>query len=201
MGLFGKKEEKKNINLDSEVPRLPELPELPRLPESPRQFSNNSMMEEPLQQLPSYPSNSFADKFSQSAIKDAVSGEEEVGEVENADDFAEDEMQMMQEPPRKSMTKEIYGKPIDRKVPKQFREASRVVREAEPIFIRIDKFEDAMKTFDKIKLTISEIEKELRDIKKIKEAEEEELQNWEEEINSAKEQVEKIDSEIFSKIE
>ena len=41
----------------------------------------------------------------------------------------------------------------------------------------------------------------LRDIKTIKEEEEKELEGWEKEIQTIKEQIEKVDKDIFSKIE
>jgi len=71
----------------------------------------------------------------------------------------------------------------------------------EPIFIRIDKFEEGLKVFEKTKEKVIEIEKTLRDINKIKEAEEKELENWEEEIRDIKTHIEKVDQDIFSKIE
>jgi len=41
----------------------------------------------------------------------------------------------------------------------------------------------------------------LRNIKHIKENEEKELKSWEEEIDTIKQQIEKVDKNIFSKIE
>jgi len=45
------------------------------------------------------------------------------------------------------------------------------------------------------------IEKDLNHLKKVKEEEEKELDSWEKEIQEIKQQVEKIDSEIFSKVD
>ena len=72
--------------------------------------------------------------------------------------------------------------------------------EAEPIFVRIDKFEDSLDIFQKVKQKISEIENTLKDIKNLKEQEEQELTSWEKEIQTVKTQIEKIDNELFSKI-
>ena len=101
---------------------------------------------------------------------------------------------MMQKPLRKPLTKEI-----GRKIPAEPREKKTV--KAEPVFIRIDKFEEGLQVFEKAKEKISEMEKMLRDIKRIREEEEKELDFWENEIQKIKEQIEKVDRDIFSKIE
>ncbi|MEK6842250.1 MAG: hypothetical protein AABX84_00380, partial [Nanoarchaeota archaeon] len=77
MGWFGKKEEKRE---SMSLPELPKIPELPHLGKS-RDFDRIT-----LPSLPSYPNSSFGKKFSQNAIKDAISGEEE-DEIE--EDFDE----------------------------------------------------------------------------------------------------------------
>ena len=69
-----------------------------------------------------------------------------------------------------------------------------------PVFVRIDKFEDALKVFNDTRKKLTEMEKVLEEIRRIKEKEENELQSWENEINLIKGQIEKIDQDIFSKI-
>ena len=203
MGWFEKKENKeRKINSLSELPDLPEFPRLPELPN----WGDKKLRLEPkeIHQLPSLPNNSFGNKFSQNAIKDAVSGDEEDVEVFNADEF-EDEERTMQKPlenkispiRRKSLTREIDNDEI----PKEFKEAASIVKKAEPIFVRIDKFEDALHLFEKTSSRILEIEKMLRDIRRIREQEEKELEAWENEVQLIKQEIEKIDKDIFSKIE
>ena len=177
MGLFKKKEKFQR----DEVPRLPELPGLPELPE----WGGDEFNNERISQLPSFPNGSLGDKFSQNTIKEAVTGEREDDEVD-ADES--EERQMMQKPLIKS------------RIVKEYSQTSRT-REAEPIFIRIDKFEEGSKTFEQVKDQVAEIEKMLNNLKGIKEKEEAELNNWEEEIKRVKEKIERIDSNIFSKIE
>ncbi len=179
MGWFNKKEDKKE-----EVPRLPELPKLPELPpiKSP----------EDLPQLPSFPSSSIGDKFSQNAIRDAVTGKEEGDKEVDAEEL--DDMRMM--PPQNiPMSKDIDS------VPYEFKEAAHMVKKSEPVFVRIDKFEKALDIFEKAKEKITDIEKMLKDIKKLKEQEQEELDGWEKEIQTTKQQIERVDKELFSKIE
>ena len=141
-----------------------------------------------------------AEKFSQSAIKDAINGtpgEEEVLGGFNADDS---NINWMMPKSPKSFTKEVEF-PTTRtemEVPQSF---TKTKRGEQPVFIRLDKFEESLHTFRKTKNQVMEIEKMLREIKKMKEDEEKELQYWESQIQSIKEQIERVDREIFSKVE
>lgn len=187
MGLFNKKKGvKKETSSSPDLPKLPKLPELPRLDDEEKQ----------IHKLPSFPSNSLGTRFSHNTIKEAVTGE---GEDELlADDFLdEDEMRMMREPVRKPLTEEI-----GEKTPSGLRklESEREKGIIEPIFIRIDRFEEALKIFNETKKKISEMDRILEDIRKVKEKEENELKTWENEIRSIKGQIEKVDKDIFSKI-
>jgi hypothetical protein len=187
MGLFKKKKGvKKETSLLPDLPKLPELPELPRTDEEEKQ----------IHKLPSFPPNSLGTKFSRNTIKEAVAGEKE-GEL-SADDFLdEDEKRMMQEPARKPLTEEI-GEEIPPRLKKLGAEREKSI--TEPIFIRIDRFEEALKIFNETKKKISEIDRILEDVRKIKEKEDNELKIWENEIRYMKEQIEKVDKDIFSKI-
>lgn len=184
MGLFkkAKASEKKE-----EIPQLPELPKLPEL----TNIEGKGLYSQSVSQLPKFPNNSLGEKFSQNIIKEAVAGEKEGEEGFDADDFA-GEMQMMQKPPKKQFTQEISP---------GFQEASKKIKRSEPVFIRLDKFEESLNLFQKAKKQISEIETMLNNIKRLKEQEEKELEFWEKEMQSVKTQIEKVDRDIFSKIE
>jgi hypothetical protein len=201
-------------NKKEEIPSLPELPELPGLNE----FSESENFEEEKEfhKLPSFPSSSLGNKFSQDAIKEAVSGGEEGDEeVFDADEFAPN-MQGMQMMPQKPFSMPLEKRGFQKRsypeeysprefqtgdIPSSFSEASRIVRKAEPIFVRLDKFEESLELFDKIKKKISEMDKMLEEIRIIKENEEKEIISWEKEIQTIKQQIKKIDDDIFSKIE
>ncbi len=192
MAWFGKKDgEEHEENLE-----LPRLPELPRL--------NDFEERNSLPQLPSYPQTHFGNDFSKNVIKDAI-----VGKKEGETDFADDSYpRMMQKPnsfhqnrnvpefrkkaqnmPKQNMTKEIP----------RFAEKPRV-REVEPIYVRFDKLEESAKIFEDAKSKIMEIERNLGEIKRIKETEENELEKWESEIQEIKNHLEKIDREVFSRV-
>ncbi len=187
MSWFGKKEKKEE---EKGFPKLAELPKLPDLPQIDEEDS--------LPKLPSFPSTSLGDKFSKHTIKEAITGKKE-GDGVFADEFEDDELPKMQEPLKKSLTKELpYS---EKEIPEEFEHASKIVKNAEPVFIRIDKFEESLKIFEKAKHQNADIEKDLSEIKELKEAEEKELSSWENEVKNIKNKIEKINSEIFSKIE
>ncbi len=148
----------------------PKLPEIPKLPELPELPGAE---ERPAPRLPSYPTTSLGEKEDEGFGKDEFAPEEYKG----------------------------------RRIPKPLTQLRRDIGEmpakaenVEPVFIRIDKFEESLKTFENIKRQISDIETMLSDIKKIKEDEDVELTHWERETASVKEQIEKIDRDIFSKV-
>lgn len=185
MGLFKKKEKK--MPKQEELSRLPEIPILPELPEfrDTDEYSNAKIAK--LSQLPSFPNNQLGNKFSQDSIKDAVTGKKEV--EGDADDFAmRNEMQMMQNPSVKE-EKDFYSMQEHRRT-----------QEVEPLFIRIDNFEDSAQAFDESKKQILEMERLFNDLKSVKENEEREIKTFEEEIKQIKEKLDKIDKNIFSKI-
>lgn len=187
MGLFGKskKEERR-------TPEIPQLPPLPRLPD----FQGISDYDEdpitPIHQLPAFPSNALGAKFSQNTIKEAISGGEDDSMGADSEDMDEDDMRMTREPLRRPMTMSEdstrWSANSERKIG------------MEPVFVRIDKFEDALRIFNEARRKISQIERTLEDIKQVREKEEKELQSWQTEIKSMKDQIEKIDRDIFSKI-
>ncbi len=184
---------KKRVGKQEEA--INKLPELPKLPDFPPIKEDDSIGILP--QLPSFPNNYFGEKFSQNAIKHAVTGEKEgenAFETENSEEEPE-EFQMFQRHTKKPLTKETSSQ-----IPEKFEETATMVKKTEPIFIRIDKFEESLQIFEKTKTQISEIEKMLKEIKNTKDEEEKELQFWENEMQVITRQIEKVDKEIFSKI-
>ncbi len=181
MALFKKKEESKPEGIpklpDLKLAEPPILPELPEMKKDDEDYDN-----EKISQLPSFPPGTLGDKFSQYNIKDAVSGKKEEAEE------VEEDNQKMQKTPLKEEKRTMFYQTPEK------------VKEEEPIFIRIDKFEEGSKTFDEAKKQISAIEGMFEELKKVKEDEEKELKNFEEELREIKEKLEKIDENIFSKV-
>ena len=187
MGWFGKKDGKREGMLLPELPKIPELPPLGKSGDFDRITLPN---------LPSYPNSSFGKKFSQNAIKDAVSGEEE-DEIE--EDFDEDEFPIK----GKAALEPLPGF-VKRKTLPEEEYTSRTLgfkrSGKEPVFIRIDKYDDALRMFEDAKKKIMEMEDMLKHIKKIKEDEYRELKEWESETQKIKEDFERVNRDIFSKL-
>lgn len=102
--------------------------------------------------------------------------------------FRESEMAREESEPMKSFS---YGEPSASKS----REISK-----EPVFVKLEKFKEAIEKFEDIKVKVGEIDSSLIKLREIKDKEENELKSWEEEIRSIKEKVASIDSSLFSKI-
>lgn len=191
MGLFGNKKEVKKMNSE-DIPELPKLPELPELHPS---FGDN----EQLPKLPSFPSNSTGNRFSENMVKDAVKGfpikEDYANSFRGKEDDEDEEDADMQMTPRSSR------KVMTREVPESFRQAHVRMKKNEPLFIRIDKFEESMKIVEKARQKITELEEMLNEVKKIKDEEERELTHWENSIQTIKSEIEKVDQDIFSRVE
>ncbi len=182
MGLFKKKTKEMKggeIAPNSQPPALPKLPKLPEIPG----IESKAFTQEATPKLPKYPSNSLGNKFSQDTIKEAVTGKKEA-EIGKEDEFAS-----FGEPQK-------IPKPIQKPVRSDFGPGPK-----EPVFIRIDKFEQSLDIFNRSKKQIDGIEDMLADIKKVREDEDKALDHWEKEIRSVKSQIEKIDKDIFSKVE
>lgn len=196
MGLFKKEKAGEKREVKGGPPQLPELPKLPELTgtEEERGLYSQSVNQppsQPINQLPKFPDNSLGEKFSQNTIKEAVAGEKEGDEGFDANDFA-GQMQMMQKPQKSQFSREISLEP---------KEPETKHKKTDPVFIRLDKFEESMNLFKKAKKQLSEIETMLNNIRKLKNEEEKELELWEKEMQSVKTQIEKVDNDIFSKIE
>jgi len=72
--------------------------------------------------------------------------------------------------------------------------------QSEPIFVKIDKFKTAVDNFDKVKEKVGDIEDMLHKIKSIREKEDQELKEWEHEVQMIRSRVENIDNSLFKKV-
>ena len=91
--------------------------------------------------------------------------------------------------------------PKTKKTPREIEEVEEIVEKAEPIFIRLDKFEESVKIFEKVKEQITEMSSLLEDIRQIRDEEEQELGYWEQELKQIKDKIDKVDKDIFSMLE
>ncbi len=196
MGLFSKKKEEPAMAL----PKLPELPSLPsEFPEIKENFPKGE-----IHNLPSFPNNGTGEKFSQEVIKNAISGGEE---DEDEEEFYRDIQETKIPKPDfssipKAFSEERRGPTGKRVAPRSMTKKIEEPRREErgPVFVRIEKFESAIKIFSETRDKINEIEKLLEETRELKGKEEEELSLWEKEIQGMKQQIEKVDRDIFSKV-
>jgi hypothetical protein len=145
---------------------------------------------------------SFTQSYDENGVMQKSFREEEEEEPEEVEEVIEER----EEPQVVIEEKKITPSPVkstvkSREIGQDFAMRSYMTKKAEPVFIRIDKFEDSMKIFQEIKSQISEIEKLIKDTKEIKVKEEQELSTWEKDIQTIKNEIEKVDNEIFSRVE
>ena len=182
---------------------LPSLPDskkeethpLPVFPDSPTQkdFSQGIIKEavehkiDPKGDLPTLPPLPSSPRKSEMG---ALPGESKVKEL------AEEESPIPISPIRKPRIMEIEEwKPSQLSRPPI--ETSTKIHDNKPVFVRLDKFNDAKNSLDIIKEKIGNIDELLRTIKEAKIKEEHELASWEKEIESVKARINSIATEIF----
>lgn len=208
---------KKSKELKSEVPQLPDIPEpqditnppdIPDLPEfnHPTLPPPSSIPDTPeglphieTHSLPSISDHDERDKFEKDTIKKTINSPEpklqkSIGDADilQSESLADDEpISPPHEEPEESplQHQETVQKPIRKEKIK------------EPVFIRLDKFQTTIDTFDTIRDRIKEIEDLLINIKDIKSKEDQELVEWENEIQVLKTRIDLIDKNIFSKMD
>jgi len=69
--------------------------------------------------------------------------------------------------------------------------------EEKPLFVKIDKYKDVMRTIKELKIKLDEANAILSEIAKIKEEEEKELQKWTAELGKIKDKLISIDKSLF----
>ena len=156
MGWFNKKEEKEDSN--SELPELPKLPNFQRLdPLQPPRLPSAPQIREPYTQLPSLPNSATGNRFSQNAIKDAVISSPPLENMEIQRGEEEEEIPMIPQLPKKKFAIEI---------PEEYHAPKSRTKKDEPMFIRLDKFEESVQIIEKAKKELEEVESKLAETKK-----------------------------------
>ncbi len=191
MGLFSKK---KGVEAEG-VPELPELPEppgakSPLIPTSEIPDVPSGLPKIKTQTLPILPDSQAGEKFKQEAIKHAI--------TEPSQELPRPQLAL--EPPPIPLRKGIVKKRT-MEIPAIIPSRTPAMKKTEPVFIRLDKFQEATETFEEIKNKIFEIEDLLKKTREIKIKEEEELANWEREIQIIKSRIDLINKDIFNELE
>lgn len=195
MGLFSKKKE----IAGEETLTLPELPrssEFALLPKSKIPDVPSGLPEIELDTLPILPNSEAGKKFNQEAIKEAIN-----------QPMSEPQLQS-QKLTRPIPTRELEEKKIPEISDKKTLEPPIMIspkihkhlKKIEPVFVRLDKFQSTTETFEEIQTKIEEIEELLKKTRDIKIREEQELAEWEREIQIIKSRIDLIDKNIFNKL-
>jgi len=88
-------------------------------------------------------------------------------------------------------------KPMTEEIGERNYEEKEIAKLKEPIFVKIDRYRDAVMNLEMIKKKLNETSNLLEKIKETRTKEEEELDLWTQEINTIKEKIETIDKKLF----
>ena len=210
-----------------EMRKLPDLPPIqsPFAQNFPSERENNDDFHVEKHSLPSFPDSPMKKGFSQAAIKEAITDNEEgekfesIGEPLNTDqrfgtvemnDEIHEKKPIIQQrhreraphreapllpPPKKEEVHELTEE-----YEKQVIEIARPQKkEKNEIFVKIEKFQSARKSLEMIEKQIEEIDQLLKKIRETKIREEQELSSWENEITSVKARIDEVTKSIFEK--
>jgi hypothetical protein len=176
MGLFSKKRE---TDFDS-------LPELPQLPKTIAQ----SMNSRPTSTLPSMPATDTANRWSMQAVKDAIGEQSPVHAHAHDNEYSD-----------YSSGEEEVIEPGQPRIPVYRPQTPQTQIRKEPLFVRIDKFEGALRDFEDISVKVKRIEELITEIKSLREKEDREFLEWEKDLHIIKSRLDSIDRTLFSQLD
>jgi hypothetical protein len=165
--------------------KIPQLPDAPKLPEIPGSDSSISS-----QIIPNLPQNQEINSGMGS------SGKKEV---------------VLEEAPITMDVNQVGGmipSIQDYDVPETFTTTKTTIKSypmqkssrGEPVFVKIDRYEGAVKDLDEIKKTLKEIDLTLGKVRDVKLREDLEISGWSQEIANIKAKVNSIESRVFNQI-
>ena len=70
-------------------------------------------------------------------------------------------------------------------------------KDDKPIFVKIDKYKEAVKTIESIRTKIEEAESLMKNLTRLREQEEKELQEWQSNLDDVKQKLMKVDKNLF----
>ncbi len=179
MQLFKKKKE--------DAKGLFELPELPGFPEMREIKEALKPREEAIPPLPALPSASQYPVQAQQLQRPDIRKTEEIGS--------------MSAPLTREIMPVQMPRPSYQTQGENEEQVQRGSKQREPIFVKIDKFNDALNNFEAIKQKISEIDSLLKKVKETRTKEQEEIDSWEREVEEIMSKVNNIDQKLFNKLD
>jgi len=195
-----------------EKKRLPDLPPAEYSPDDfvLRREEEEDEEDEERHALPAFPDTPAHNKFSQAVIKEAVA-DDELTELLGLPELPEDEeephpetkakiIEMKEWAPEHGVVEKEYPRPIEIPRREDFIPVKREIG-SPGIFVKIDKFRSARKTFNEVKTKLSEIDDLIKRIRETKIREEQELNAWEKDVTQIKARVRDVSEDIFEKVE
>lgn len=180
-----------------DVPEIPMSPSLPDLP----------LTRKDLPELPSFPTGNRNNNINQEIVKSAISdnlGEDEVKMKSPEEELGKINLPTLPAIPILQKGRvSIMDEDKPQNIPKlQTSRLSSLPKndDADPIFVRIDKFQLAKKSIEQIRKKIDEMESVIEKLNEVKAKEEEEIKSWSSEISNLKMKLSEIDSNIFDQI-
>ncbi len=70
-------------------------------------------------------------------------------------------------------------------------------KDEKPVFVKIDKYRESMKSLDSIKSKLEEADNLLKTLTKLRQDEERELEDWQNSLNEIRQKLLKIDKDLF----
>lgn len=227
---FAKKKEESSLNQQNNpLPDLPDLPEVPQNPPNTftipaeKDFSPSKNKPVTLPALPAFPNSSTANRVSRDAIKSALAPSppptppvlqtvspkpytQEIEEdmtkfIEPSGHFrieSSDSDRESDDSRQKEAEEEVSIPLPEPRIP--IRKVERV-SSTQPIFIRLDKFQNSAKNIHEIKRNVSEVESYLASIKEVRDKEGREILEWEHLISETKSKLENIEKTLFSTLD
>jgi len=180
-----------------------EVPEVSRAPFGSFSFGEEDDEMRNLPELPSFPKGLSGNSINQVVVKEAVNDDSPIEDGEDGVDslgeipvlgLMNNNSGRIPSRPREDEIKEEMGR-IE-SPPKE----NVLLKESEPVFIRIDKFTASQKSFEQIKEKLKKIEGVLEKIKGAREKEEAEIESWTKDVESLKLKLSELDSGIFERL-
>ncbi|MEK6792587.1 MAG: hypothetical protein AABX96_04970 [Nanoarchaeota archaeon] len=163
----------------------------------------DTSQEDNIHGLPSFPDSMMKKGFSQTMIKSAVEDEDkslpELPEWDQENEKPQTSRPIktveLEEWTPKSAPQQIQQRRQTNEEPRPM--VSSQMNDKRPLFVKLDKFKEARDSLEKISEKLNQMDELLKMIKDLKAKEDEEISNWEKDIENIKSRISSVNKEIF----
>lgn len=178
------------------------LPDLPPLPDSLPKFKpieEKYEEEEGMHALPTFPDSPRHNTFSQAAIKDAVSQDEEEEPIVGRPMHRAELVEMDEWSPSSSLNSSNSSSMRNSFSSNLLPPQRSNMQSSSDIFVKIDKFHMAKKSLAEARAQLEEIDELMKKVRETKMREEQELLQWERDLSQIKSRIRDVSENIFEK--